>query len=48
VIEDVAFGVGEGELHLPPAADDVLHHLDGVEFFVWPKIDHLRNNAVKT
>src|SRR6185436_11137145 len=28
VIEDVAGGVGEGELEVPPAADDPLEHLD--------------------
>ena len=40
VIEDVALGVGEGQLHPPPLADDLFQHLDGVELFVWPKIDH--------
>ena len=45
VVEDVALGVGEGELHPPPLADDVLQHLDRVELLVWPKIDHRISDA---
>jgi hypothetical protein len=40
VVEDVSLAVGEGELHAPPFPDDLFQHLDGVELFVWPQIDH--------
>jgi hypothetical protein len=48
MVEHVALGIGERELHTPPFTDDVLEHLDGVQLLIWPKIDHFPSVPAKT